>query len=207
MRLGRKALSAAADAGVVTAGFPAATPASADVARTPCSFQRRPRGKGTTLRISHIARLGLVAATVLTGIGASAGSASATVTNYGCRSDNTGGTYVNEPGNIGLDSCGEPGEWSDSIYARVVLDARGSTGGDPCAQLMRVNSNGSLTMVHNYGCGGWQPLGWTEWDTFYTDSFQPGRGTYVVQAGFWAQPPGLPYGYYGNVQSPRVTVS
>ncbi|MBX7548064.1 hypothetical protein [Streptomyces sp. NPDC004232] len=72
---------------------------------------------------------------------------------------------------------------------------------DVCAQVLRVNPDGSTTEVADLHCAGWNKQPW---------AFQPGYlsiapGKYVVQAGFWATINGH-YGYQGFVQSPRVDI-
>ncbi|MFG2721658.1 hypothetical protein ACGFW5_25700 [Streptomyces sp. NPDC048416] len=110
-----------------------------------------------------------------------------------CRADWAG------PGQVALSACGYDNGDGGLVPSLGVYD--GQIGTDACAQLLRVNNDGSTTPVHDYGCHGREPLGYyaASWSAYY-----PGGGTHVFPYGYWGTPPGGSYGYYGGVQSPRV---
>ncbi|MBF9072820.1 hypothetical protein [Streptacidiphilus fuscans] len=148
------------------------------------------------MKLSHIARTTAVAALAAgsLAIGTGAAQADPPGTSGNCRADWTG------PGQVTMSACGYSNADGGLVPSLGVYD--GQIGTDACAQLLRVNSNGSTTEVHDYGCNGWAPLGYyaVNWNAYY-----PGDGTYVFQYGYWGTPPGGSYGYWGNVQSPRIS--
>nr|BFD80690.1 hypothetical protein StreXyl84_00910 [Streptomyces sp. Xyl84] len=164
------------------------------------------------MKIRHIAQLGVVACLAFAGVTLGTTTASAEVWGGGCRA------YVMEPGDVEMDSCAYAADTSNSwnstrIYPAVsTIEHQWNPGDpdqvDPCAQLMRVNPDGSLTQIHDFVCGGWVGPGQggpsqNEWSGTDRAWSAPAGGTYVVQSGYWATVNGH-YGYYGNVQSPRI---
>lgn len=160
----------------------------------------------------HSRTLTLTAATVVATLALSlgtAGTASAeeNLGSGGCRSNYTPNhQWAQEPGNVQVDVCAwVPNIYNNSIQAEVTVIASGSVSVDPCAQLLRANAdNVTYTVVHDYGCAGWQPLGWSLWDSQGYDPHD--YGEYYVRTGFWAWINNT-YGYYGNVQSPGVQIT
>ena len=70
---------------------------------------------------------------------------------------------------------------------------------DSCAQLLRVNNDGSTSLDTDYGCHLYADNKFT----WFTDGVYPTPyyGTYVVQTGFWYNG-----NYYGGAQSARITI-
>ena len=145
---------------------------------------------------ARLAATAVMAGAVLAGGLVAATDASAATSGGGCRSG-----WVGEAGGVSLLPCGY-GDGVNGVYGVINISDPSGLAVDDCAQLLRVNSNGSTTQVADYGC-----LGWTTGnDTFNTGDRAVPSGTYVVQTGFWATVNGN-YGYYGGVQSPRIYVS
>ncbi|MFF4579805.1 hypothetical protein [Streptomyces sp. NPDC001389] len=123
-------------------------------------------------------------------------AAQANVSDGGCRTSGYAGTT---PG-VNILPCAYPGGWwPDSIQAYVQVQNPNRLNIDSCAQLLRVNSNGSTTQVSDFGCNGWTSATGFGW---YSDSLAtPGYGTYVVQTGYWYAGQ-----YWGGAQSARITI-
>ncbi|MBC3840394.1 hypothetical protein GXW82_09690 [Streptacidiphilus sp. 4-A2] len=138
----------------------------------------------------------MIAGTVLAGGMVAATSASAATGGGGCRNG-----WVGEAGGVDLLPCGY-GDGGSGVYGVIHVSDPSGLAVDECAQLLRVNSNGSTTQVADYGCSGWVSGSFT----WQTPDIGASSGTYVVQTGFWATVNGN-YAYYGGAQSPRVSVS
>lgn len=162
------------------------------------------------MKFTNVLRLGVVGCLAFAGAAFGTTSASAQVSGGGCRDT------VMEPGHVEMNSCAfaADNDWySTRIYPAVMTITHLWYPGDPdqvdpCAQLLRVNGDGSLTQVHDFVCAGWVGPGQggatqNNWDATDRAWSAPAGGTYVVQSGFWATVNGH-YGYYGNVQSPRI---
>ena len=121
--------------------------------------------------------------------------AQANVGGGGCRTTGWAGTT---PGVLLL-PCSQEGWLADSIQAYIQVQNPNRLNIDSCAQLLRVNSNGSTTQVGDYKCNGWVSATGFGW--FSGTCFFPGAGTYVVQTGYWYN-----NSYYGGAQSARITV-
>ncbi len=147
-------------------------------------------------RVRRITQFAAVCALALGGLAVNAGSASAD-TPY-CRAS------VTEPVGVHLDSC--VGTDGYGLYAHIDVSVdSGGTPAYPCAQLWRVNGDGTESFVHDYQCMGyWYYPG--QGGSWSSGSYLPPSGsTYVVRVGYWATLNGH-YGYYGDVESPTVYV-
>lgn len=148
--------------------------------------------------------LAALVGTAMAGAVALAPAASAADTGGGCRSSYTGDWAV-EPGGVDVDACVYPNpSHSGNLWAQIGFV--NVTPIDPCAQLINV-ATGAWT--YDYGCIGWQE---PTFEDTYSDILTPGpgldvaAGKYVVQVGFWAHDSTGVLRYYGNVQSPVITV-
>jgi hypothetical protein len=152
-----------------------------------------PKARRTVNRITRFATVGALA---LGGVAVSAGSASADP--LLCRGAAT------EPVGVHLDSC--IGGNASGLYAQISVSVDpGGTAAYPCAQLWRVNGDGTESFVHDYQCPGhwYYPGQGTVWTS--AAYLPPSGSTYVVRVGYWATLDGQ-YGYYGDVESPTVYV-
>ncbi|MFF8431026.1 hypothetical protein ACF07Y_39015 [Streptomyces sp. NPDC016566] len=155
----------------------------------------------------------LAASMLLAGaiVGPGATSASASTRGGGCRSTDAGWAHV--PGGFLLNPC-LYGDGYESVWGALQAENPNRVNADYCAQLLRVDAQGSTTVERDYGCSGWT-------NTYLTIENAPGEelsnwhykgntdgagpGIYVLQIGFWATINGN-YAYYGNAQSPRVYI-
>ncbi|WP_371616468.1 hypothetical protein [Streptomyces sp. NBC_00454] len=135
-----------------------------------------------------------IAGTLLAGGVVSAQDASANTGGGGCRTSG----WASETLGISERPCAY-GDGGYGVYGQHGYRNPNGVNILPCAQLLRVNSNGSTTQVADYGCGSWTTS--TNF-TFNTGAIGTQDGTYVVQAGYWV----ANGGYVTGAQSARVTV-
>ncbi|MFC9930943.1 hypothetical protein [Streptomyces sp. NPDC127190] len=137
----------------------------------------------------------LLAAGVVTGQ-----AAQANVSSGSCRLSG----YASEPGGILLKPCsiGLVFEGSDQIGGEIYVQNPNHMPIDVCAQVERVNANGTTSQAYNLECVGWSSSATQD---VYAPNWwgDPSQGTYVVQAGYWATINGV-YAYYGGAQSGRI---
>ncbi|MEU3317419.1 hypothetical protein ABZ743_32740 [Streptomyces sp. NPDC006662] len=142
-----------------------------------------------------VATVGVVT-TLFAGALIAAPQAQANVSSGGCRTAGYAGTT---PG-VNILPCAYPGTWwANSIQAYVQVQNPNRLDVNSCAQLLRVNGDGSTTQVTNFGCNG--PSSATGFGWYSNSLATPGNGTYVVQTGYWYAGQ-----YWGGAQSARITI-
>lgn len=156
------------------------------------------------MRFKKTAAILAATSAAVVGLGiATAGTASAATSNWGCRADQTG-SYASVGGGVYLDSCIEDqdGGNGSGFYGLIRLQENaGSLNVDPCAQLYKSDGSGNWNQVYDFGCMGWNSG--QNWN-FVGNNGQNvnyGGGAYMVKVGFWATINGN-YGYYGDIESP-----
>ena len=140
--------------------------------------------------------IALSAATLALAGGATISTATDAQANWGgggCRTTGWAGTT---PGVTLLPCSG--GGWGNAIAGDAYFQNPNLLNIDVCEQLLRVNSDGSTSWAHDYGCFGWTT---SQGLSYSTGFYAPGTGTYVVQIGYWYDG-----SYYGNAQSARISI-
>jgi len=130
-------------------------------------------------------------------------SASANTGGGGCRDKG----YAGETYGISELPC----SWGDGghgVFGKTNYRNPNNVSVYPCAQLLRVNSDGSTTQVADFGClGKWLSSNQSDGSIqFNTGTIGVSNGTYVVQAGYWEYDPNGNLVYIVGAQGSKVQV-
>ncbi|MFI9809957.1 hypothetical protein ACIHEJ_37605 [Streptomyces sp. NPDC052301] len=168
--------------------------------------ERNKRMRRSPRTSSRVSRFG--APVVITGMAViaaltSAQSASALTihpTGHTCRSE-TAGSFAPVAFNVSLDSC-SLGNGGYGVSPQAGIHNPGGVPIDICAHAVDVNTG---NWAYDYGCAGWNSQ--TSWDWKPKTYHDLPTGTYVISVGFWANNSSGSLSYYGDIQSPRITVT
>lgn len=120
----------------------------------------------------------------------------------GCRVSVTGSWAV-EPGGVDLDSCAyfNPSD-SRNVEARIgYVDVSPI---DPCAQLVNVATG---AVAFDYGCIGWVNKFTETYSNYLVPRADFAAGRYVVRVGYWMDDANGNLKFWGDVESPVITLT